>query len=816
MTTLGSFHRRTSRRLAAILSHRTIIYREISSSSSFSTSLNRNNHRLRRQRRDKSTSQSMQPAYRDYARNSSFRRELNAAVLEGNAVKAEQIVNSHLKEQQQEQRPLDVQLFSLVLQAWKNACVNDHQIHPREAASRAHKLLKQISALANEGIIQEQPSLDDYHTVLECWNFACSQPTFAITKHVQEILEEISHPTTRTYELACEILDGDSGMALLFNKVNTNKVQPTLNMYNSILSAFTVSKDPNTPPKATKLLNYMRKNSVKPNGTSYNSVIECWTKSNVKGAVNQAENVLNQMKRDKVQRTCASYTLIIDALAKMGEAKRAEELITQLIKDYGGQFDADLKPGLEPFQSVLWAYSKSYHTNAAQRATAFLANMNELYQSQVLDTKPNIWSYNIVLKCWSQSNKHSPDPPQKAKELYDEMLSSPDILPDSTSMNTVLNTWAMNKTKTANQTEDLFWKFYHAYVQDPLQHPQPNTISFGTVMKAWALAASSSRSSSGKDLSKVAPQQAEALFYKLEELHQSGWEQCKPDAVTYANLIQCWGKSKQRVSATRAEEILRKMMQSGTDIVPDTVCWNSAINAWAQVGNGERSERLFQEMLANYMETKDERQRPNAMTFTAVLSGWAKTRFNKQAPQRAEKVLNQMEELYKSGILPEDAKPNCVSYSILLDCLAYRKNRSSAEKAEKILCKMKESDDVGLKPNVISYNAVIKAWSYTRDPQAFPRVTALLQELLVQSETNSRMMPNANTFGSVLKALADSKLPDKQKRAQAVLELMEKFGVEMNGWSRNQLEKCMAQEPSSTSHHEKHSELPELPELKYS
>ena len=267
---------------------------------------------------------------------------------------------------------------------------------------RAHKLLKQIKILAKEGIIKEQPSLEDYHTVLQCWkysSFSSQQPTtMSITTHVQELLEEISQPTTRTYELACSILDADHGLELLFDKNNTtiaNRIEPTLNMYNSVLSAFaragaaaasssssTTTKD--RPQKAAELLNYMKTtNNAKPDGTSYNTVIECWTKSNLNGAVDEAENLLNQMKQEKIQRTCDSYTPIIEALAKVGEAKRAEDLLVSLIQDYGVQFDADLKPGIEPFQSVLWAYSKSYHTNAAQRATSFLSHFNELYLSLI-------------------------------------------------------------------------------------------------------------------------------------------------------------------------------------------------------------------------------------------------------------------------------------------------------------------------------------------------------------------------------------------------------------------------------------------------
>jgi pentatricopeptide repeat protein len=119
-------------------------------------------------------------------------------------------------------------------------------------------------------------------------------------------------------------------------------------------------------------------------------------------------------------------------------------------------------------------------------------------------------------------------------------------------------------------------------------------ISFSTVLKAWV-----------KSKSPEAPDQAEELMYKLQELDKSGWEQCRPDAVAFATVIQCWGKCKRRNAAKKAESLLREMQklaQEGqANMAPDTVCWNAAINSWAQAGNGEQVEVLFTEMLENYI-----------------------------------------------------------------------------------------------------------------------------------------------------------------------------------------------------------------------
>jgi pentatricopeptide repeat protein len=98
-------------------------------------------------------------------------------------------------------------------------------------------------------------------------------------------------------------------------------------------------------------------------------------------------------------------------------------------------------------------------------------------------------------------------------------------------------------------------------------------------------------------------------------------------------------------------------------MTPDTVCWNSAINAWVQRGNGKRAEALFKKMLANYILQDKQAAAPNLITFTAVLSAWAKTSNNAQAPELAELLLQRMGQLlYQSGAL--DVKPNVICYSL--------------------------------------------------------------------------------------------------------------------------------------------------------
>jgi len=771
---------------------------------------------------------------------------------------------------------LDSQIFSLVLQAWKNSdCASLH------SALRAHNLLIQMAALADQDVLCDPPVLEDYIAVLECWHEASSldedevgsnrnqnnlngnidlvlqhaeelwnqmkerqrremmtnqTPHFAIDEKAHELFASLLAQAGRAAQ--AEQLVGEAVAQKLGRNVrrytfpasavpeidadNSNnckdeyKYDPrvSLNLCNTVLQAHLRSKETKAPERAEAFLQKMRTDPALPNPDvhSYNLVLEGWMTSskasrNADATVriaNRVEELIHQMKEeDRIQSNLISYQYGIDALARSGDAIRAETMLANLVKDYFLQFDADLKPPIAPFQSVLWAYSKAGTqgpanrrlVDAAERAESILNDMKEL--STLLDTYPTVWSYNIVMKCWAHSK--SPDASVRTTALYEQLQQpsnnvnddnygsedistishSTDLKPDATSMNTVLNVLSINDG--AVRTEQKLWEFYDAHIQDPQRNPSPDTIAFSTTINAW------SKSSDPNALDR-----ADALLRKLVELNDSENNiMHKPDIVTYTNVMQCWIKSKKPEAPEKVESMLRELQRmerdGDADIKPDAACWNSVISAWAVAGNGERAESLFLEMVDG-SKTSDGPS-PTLITLTNALKAWTKTR-SPEASHRAIALLATMEQLYKDGIIA--VKPNVVHYSVVLDCLAYARKSSAAERAESMLQRMLVSDDPNLRPNMVSYNCVIKAWSYARDPRSATKITSVLRDLIEQSESEPKMKPNENTFGTILKFLADSNLPDKAKRARAIENLMNiylKRGPKQ--WIKKELQRCL-------------------------
>lgn len=149
------------------------------------------------------------------------------------------------------------------------------------------------------------------------------------------------------------------------------------------------------------------------------------------------------MKEAGIHPNLSTYNSVISVLARAGLAEQAERALTQLTIDYSAQFDADLKPSIKPFQDVLLAWSKSGHSQAAQRAGSFLKHMGELHDAQLLDTKPDVYSYNIVLRCWALSKQAggTDEARKQALELLEEMRDQ-EVIPDTVTINCVLDVCA--------------------------------------------------------------------------------------------------------------------------------------------------------------------------------------------------------------------------------------------------------------------------------------------------------------------------------------------------------------------------------------
>lgn len=119
----------------------------------------------------------------------------------------------------------------------------------------------------------------------------------------------------------------------------------------------------------------------------------------------------------------------------------------------------------------------------------------------------------------------------------------------------------------------------------------------------------------------------------------------------------------------------------------DTNCFNALLRTLCQEKSMTDARNVYHSLKSNF--------RPNLQTFNILLSGW-------KSPDQAEGFFQEMKDL---GV-----KPDLVSYNCLID--VYCKSRE-IEKARKVFEKMRDDD---ISPDVISYTSMIGGLGLVAQP----------------------------------------------------------------------------------------------------
>lgn len=196
--------------------------------------------------------------------------------------------------------------------------------------------------------------------------------------------------------------------------------------------------------------------------------------------------------------------------------------------------------------------------------------------------------------------------------------------------------------------------------------------------------------------------------------------------------------------AQDALEIMRRLYDEQPDnpglVKPDVSCYRTVVEGWIQINKLDRAQRVFDEIearvLDNSLTISSDSVVSMQMAYLVMIQGWA------------ENVKNDF-----AG--------------------------KSAEKAESLLRRMGK---IGLETNVKLWTMVLDGWckraAIVRG--AMGRAESLLEEMEASytNNINSTLRPNVLTYTSFIGGLARSKETDKARRAEVVLDRMERYGVQ--------------------------------------
>jgi hypothetical protein len=599
--------------------------------------------------------------------------------------------------------------------------------------------------------------------------------------------------------------------AMLKEMERSSTTKPDTITYNTVIKGWSKSNGGvEAAIEAEKLLQIMLQKGgrVKPDVITYSSVIYCWAKSGHPDAAIQAERILEDM----IQRSSTSshhprpntqtFSIVIYAWAKSfhpNAADKAQEILSNMEQMYLSSL-ADMNKGNRNNNYVAQPNSITYTTvinalaksgggaDAARKAEQLLDRMYQLYENGTnISLKPTIVTYAAVIDCWAKSGLE-----EMAAERADAILenlihlyqSDPkkhaDLRPNTSVFNTVINAWAKCSRNGAFRAHKMLSTMEQLY-KDGIFDTKPDKISYGTVMNAFV------KSGSGVDAAIM----VEQLLDKMQKLYDAGDVSMRPDAYAYGSVISLWSRIESvnhAAAAERADAILTNMIRlhqsnprKHADLCPDAQLFSYVISAYAKIGGSKAAHRAL--TLLTNMETMC-KSMPNAITYTTVIKALSKSGDGASAAEEAEKILQRMTQMYKSGVV--NTKPDVVTYNAVINCWAQSNHPNATMRAESILTDMirnYQSDPIknaDLSPDTQIFSTVINVWAQQQhhsplgNTQAAMKAQSLLTDMEQLYEDGiSNAIPNSITYTTVIKAWAKS--GDGEHAAMEAEKLLKKM-----------------------------------------
>jgi hypothetical protein len=314
--------------------------------------------------------------------------------------------------------------------------------------------------------------------------------------------------------------------------------------------------------------------------------------------------------------------------------------------------------------SVNTIQEDTYQTNLQISNLATLAPQNSSAADAALQLlqklpHPDTVTYNGVLKAFAKSP--SLKGAQKAQDLLEKMerehyqqkaLKEQNddfpvlITPNVRTYSTVMDAWSRRSGKVPNAAEhanDILEKLESLYEETGDSNFQPNTISYNTVIAAYA-----------KDGGQA--NEALALLKKMGPL---------ADVISYNAVLLAFARSGLPDAGERAEALLREMQ------TVNARSYTTVIDAWSRSNAEDKAERaysLLQEMEDAYEKTQDLKIRPNCISYSTVINAYALSKDPRKA-QKSWNILKRMRQLSDSG-KNTHAAPSLITYNSVLNACA--------------------------------------------------------------------------------------------------------------------------------------------------
>ena len=355
--------------------------------------------------------------------------------------------------------------------------------------------------------------------------------------------------------------------------------------------------------------------SRKPDLQIYTLVIDAYANSSSRNAGMRAESLLNEMFESDENIVPSKGTLksVMKAWVRSGapEAAIKVDLILTTMEQLFLDGIHNLKPDEESFSLLAIAYLKDKNLSKTLIATSLEGLLERMQKFSITSNK----NFHRVVEAYA--NVGDLKSTTKAEQILNDMLSNNEIKVDTRTFNTVILGWAKTGVDGAGERAE---RIYRSMKKD-----ETNVFSVNLVLLAYV---------------------NEGTFQSIEnaEAFLRCVEQCKLDEISYNTVLNGYAQCSSMKAALRAEELLNEMEKLSVSMQgpePETMSYNSVINAWVRSGYDEAPQKarsiLFR-MGKKWNNTKKNSCKPCQISFNMVMRAYGNTP-SKDSGREAEKIL---------------------------------------------------------------------------------------------------------------------------------------------------------------------------------
>uniref|UniRef100_A0A7S2V932 Pentacotripeptide-repeat region of PRORP domain-containing protein n=1 Tax=Entomoneis paludosa TaxID=265537 RepID=A0A7S2V932_9STRA len=261
--------------------------------------------------------------------------------------------------------------------------------------------------------------------------------------------------------------------------------------------------------------------------------------------------------------------------------------------------------GPVPFHHHIAMAIECYATSSRPTAGVEAQAVFDLHRR--LDLRPSVTSFTSLMCAYARSDS---DPADKVEKVFHQMVKQWKAGDDFAKPNLHVYTSLLSALlKSSNPRH--FEKAQEYLLEMKEEGLKPDAHVYTTLMAAWSL--------------RNCPEKAEVLFNQMEQDFRSGNSDAMPSFKSHSTRLIAWSKAgNPEMTSTALNDWIADVYSGVVKEKPDDRAFSALLQAWLRSDRPDAAQKAEMGLKQMYhiAETQGFDCRPNARSFTSVISAW--------------------------------------------------------------------------------------------------------------------------------------------------------------------------------------------------